>query len=122
VHRLRAIAAGLCSVSPVFQFYYFDKTNTAIGHTHTHTPQDNDILFFFYYYYHYHRDPVLLGSATAVGEQSRQRLWRLTDNNYTIAMRVLPPTNAITTTRRTHIIIYCTAAVISYDFAESTYL
>lgn len=42
----------------------------------------------YYYYYYCHHGPILLELATAVDEQSRQRLWRLTDNNYTSYARI----------------------------------
>jgi len=56
----------------------------AIGHT-LHTPISYRPMI---YYYYYHHGPILLKFTTAVDEESRQRLWRLTDNNYTSCARI----------------------------------
>lgn len=58
----------------------------AIGRT-LHTPISYQPMIYYYYYYHHH-GLILLEFATAIDEESRQRLWQLTDNNYTSYARI----------------------------------
>ena len=82
-HAGRRAIADIMQRFTGFQFYFFNKANMAIGRT-LHTSISYQPMI----YYYYHHGPILLEFATAVNKEYRQRLWWLTDNNYTSYARI----------------------------------